>query len=180
MADAIALPLALLALTATLAIALVRPSHVSEAAAALAGAVVLLAVRAISLSRAEASLRSLGPTVGFLAALLLIAEGCRREGLFEAIGHLMARRSGHDPCRLLAFVFIVASAVTIVLGLDATVVLLPPIVLATTARLSTDPKRRSTPAPTWPTQRRCCCRSPTSPTSWPSVPAACPSRTSPS
>ncbi|MGB9182730.1 MAG: SLC13 family permease [Solirubrobacteraceae bacterium] len=141
MADAIALPLALLALTATLAIALVRPRHASEAAAALAGAVVLLAVGAISLSRAEASLRSLGPTVGFLAALLLIAEGCRREGLFRAIGNLIARRSGRDPRRLLAFVFVVASAVTIVLGLDATVVLLPPIVLATTARLSTDPKR---------------------------------------
>jgi arsenical pump membrane protein len=140
-ADAVALPLALLALAATLAVALVRPRHVSEAAAALAGAVVLLAVGAISLSRAEASLRSLGPTVGFLAALLLIAEGCRREGLFEAIGHLMARRSGRDARRLLAFVFAVASAVTIVLGLDATVVLLPPIVLATTARLGTDPKR---------------------------------------
>jgi arsenical pump membrane protein len=140
-ADAVALPLALLALTATLAVALARPRHVSEAAAALTGAVVLLAVGAISLSRAEASLRSLGPTVGFLAALLLIAEGCRREGLFEAIGHLMARRSGPDARRLLALVFAVASAVTIVLGLDATVVLLPPIVLATTARLGTDPKR---------------------------------------
>ena len=141
MADALALPLALLALTATLAVALVRPRHVSEAAVALSGAVVLLAVGAISLSRAEASLRSLGPTVGFLAALLLIAEGCRRDGLFEAIGHLMARRSGRNPRRLLAVVFTVASAVTIVLGLDATVVLLPPIVFATTARLGTDPKR---------------------------------------
>jgi arsenical pump membrane protein len=140
-ADALALPLALLALTATLAVALVRPRHVSEAAVALSGAVVLLAVGAISLSRAEASLRSLGPTVGFLAALLLIAEGCRRDGLFEAIGHLMARRSGRNPRRLLAVVFTVASAVTIVLGLDATVVLLPPIVFATTARLGTDPKR---------------------------------------
>lgn len=141
MADAIALPLALLALTALLAVALLRPKHVSEAAAALAGAVVLLGVGAISLSQAQASLRSLGPTVGFLAALLLIAEGCRREGLFEAIGQIMARRSGSDARRLLAFVFTAASAVTIVLGLDATVVLLPPIVLATTARLRTDPKR---------------------------------------
>ncbi|MGH2866822.1 MAG: SLC13 family permease [Solirubrobacteraceae bacterium] len=141
MADAVALPLALLALTATLAVALVRPRHVSEAAAALAGALVLLAVGAISLSRAEASLRSLGPTVGFLAALLLIAEGCRCEGLFQAIGQIMARRSGRDGRRLLVLVFTVASVVTIVLGLDATVVLLPPIVLATTARLRTDPKR---------------------------------------
>ncbi len=53
----------------------------------------------------------------------------------------MARHSGPDGRRLLAFVFVVASAVTIVLGLDATVVLLPPILLATTARLGTDPKR---------------------------------------
>jgi arsenical pump membrane protein len=140
-ADAVALPLALIALAGTLTVALVRPAHVSEAAAAVAGALVLLAVGAISLSRAETALRELGPTVGFLAALLLIAEGCRRDGLFDAIGQIMARRSGRDAHRLLAFVFVSASAVTIVLGLDATVVLLPPIVLATTARLRVDPKR---------------------------------------
>ena len=40
----------------------------------------------------------------------------------------------------LALVFVVASAVTIVLGLDATVVLLPPVVLVSVARLRAEPK----------------------------------------
>ncbi len=82
----------------------------------------------------------LAPTVGFLGALLMIAEGCRRDGLFEAVGGFMARGSEGNPRRLLALVFGVASAVTIVLGLDATVVLLTPVVLATATRLRTGAK----------------------------------------
>ena len=42
---------------------------------------------------------------------------------------------GARPVRLLALVFAVASAVTAVLSLDATVVLLTPVVLTTVARL---------------------------------------------
>ena len=139
MADAGALALALAALAATLTVAVVRPQRVPEAAAAVLGALILLATGAISLSQAEATLRDLGGTVAFLAALLLLAEGCRREGLFVALGGLMAARAGADPRRLLALVFAVATAVTVVLGLDATVVLLPPIVLATARRVRSDP-----------------------------------------
>jgi arsenical pump membrane protein len=139
-ADAGALALALGALAATLTVAVVRPPRVPEAAVAVLGALILLAAGAISLTRAEATLRDLGGTVAFLAALLLLAEGCRREGLFAALGGMMAARAGTDPRRLLALVFAVATAVTIVLGLDATVVLLPPIVLATARRLRHDPR----------------------------------------
>lgn len=140
MADAVALPLALVALASTLIIAVVRPPRAPEAGAAVLGALILVAAGAISLTRAEAALRELGGTVAFLAALLLIAEGCRREGLFAALGELMATRGGGDSRRLLALVFAVATAVTIVLGLDATVVLLPPIVLATSRRVRSDPR----------------------------------------
>jgi arsenical pump membrane protein len=139
-ADAIALPLSLLALAATLGVAVLRPRHVPDALAAGAGAVILIAIGAIGSSRAATAVRDLGPTVGFLAALLLIAEGCRREGLFEALGELMAQGSRGDARRFLGLVFVVASCVTIVLGLDATVVLLPPIVLATAAALRTSPR----------------------------------------
>ena len=140
MVDAVALPLSLLVLAGTLAVAIARPSPVNEAAAAGAGSVLLVAVGAIGLTQAWDSVRRLGPIVGFLAALLLIAEGCRREGLFAALGEVMARRSRSDPRRLLGIVFAVASGVTIVLGLDATVVLLPPIVIATATRLRSSPR----------------------------------------
>lgn len=74
MTDGFALALALVLLAATLGVAVARPPYVSEAVAASSGAVVLVIVGAVSLSQAGDALRDLGPTVGFLAALLLIAE----------------------------------------------------------------------------------------------------------
>ncbi|MGI8778615.1 MAG: SLC13 family permease [Solirubrobacteraceae bacterium] len=140
MPDGPALALALVVLAGTLAAAVARPPYLSEAVAAAAGAVALVAAGAVGLSHAGDALGELGPTVGFLAALLLIADGCRREGLFEAIGVVMARGSRGSPRRLLAFVFVTGAGVTAVLSLDATVVLLTPVVFATAARMRTSPK----------------------------------------
>lgn len=72
---------------------------------------------------------ALAPTLGFLAAVLVLGHLCEREGLFAAAGRLLARRADGRPRRLLALVFALATAVTAVLGLDATVVLLTPVVL---------------------------------------------------
>jgi arsenical pump membrane protein len=138
--EAVALVLALLALTGALAAAVVQSRWPVEAAAALAGAAALVTVGALTPSSARDAIGDLGPTVGFLAALLVLAEGCRREGLFDAMGGLMAAGARGSPRRLLALVFAVASAVTAVLSLDATVVLLTPIVFATAARLRTTPR----------------------------------------
>ncbi len=140
MTDGFALALALVVLAATLGVAVARPPYVPEALAACGGAVLLVIVGAVGLSAAGAAVRELGPTVGFLAAMLLIAEGCRREGLFDAVGAVMARGAGNSPRRLLAFVFVIATAVTAVLSLDATIVLLTPVVFATAARMRTSAK----------------------------------------
>ena len=140
MADGIALALALVVLAGTLATAVTRPPYLPEAVAAAGGAVLLVAVAVIGLSEAGDALSDLGPTVGFLAALLLIADGCRREGLFDVLGAVMARGSRGSPERLLAFVFAIAAGVTVVLSLDATVLLLTPIVFATAARIRTSPR----------------------------------------
>lgn len=140
MPEGVGLALSLAILAATLGAAVSRGRYPYEAAAAALGALLLVVVGAIGLSRAGDALDSLAPTVGFLAALLLIAEGCRREGLFEAIGALMARRSGGSPPRLLALVVVVAAVVTALLGLDATAVLLTPIVFVTATRMRTDPR----------------------------------------
>ncbi|MGI8711859.1 MAG: SLC13 family permease [Solirubrobacteraceae bacterium] len=146
MADGPALALALVALAAALAVAVLRPDGGrfrwlgSEWVAAGAGALLLLAVGAIGACRAGDAIRALGPTAGFLAALLVLAEGCRREGLFDAVGARLAIGARGDSRRLLAGVFVVASAVTIVLGLDATVVLVTPIVLVCASRVRADPK----------------------------------------
>jgi arsenical pump membrane protein len=138
--DAAALILALLLLGLALGTAVARPPWLPEAVAAAGGAVLLVTVGAISAADAGDALDDLAPTLGFLAALLLLAEGCRREGLFDAVGAHMARGARGRPRRLLALVFAVATAVTAVLSLDATVVLLTPLVFATATRLRISPK----------------------------------------
>ena len=131
---------ALVVLGASLLAAIARWRWAPDWAVAAAGAVLLVAVGVLSTSGARSALKELGPTVGFLAALLVLADGCRRAGMFEALGALMARGSRGRPGRLLAMVFVVAAGTTAVLSLDATVVLLTPIVFATAARLHTNPR----------------------------------------
>ena len=152
--------IALLVLAASLAAAVARPRWAPEWVVAIAAAVLLVAAGVLSLQGARSALRDLGPTVGFLAALLVLADGCRRAGVFDAMGALMATGSRRSPRRLLAMVFVVAAASRPPCSsLDATIVLLTPIVFATAARLRASPRRTSTRARTWPTRRRCCCRS---------------------
>lgn len=76
-----------------------------------------------------AEVSTLAPTLGFLAAVLVLGHLCAQEGLFAAAGRLLADRAGGRARVLLALVFALAAAVTAVLGLDATVVLLTPVVL---------------------------------------------------
>lgn len=79
------------------------------------------------------------PVVGFLAAVLVLAKLCDDEGLFHAAGVYMARHSwgaGQSAARrLLVTVFLIAAGTTAVLSLDATVVLLTPVVLSTARTL---------------------------------------------
>ena len=140
MPDAPALILALVALAAALAAAVARPRWAPEAVVATVGAGLLVATGAIGASAASDALGDLAPTVGFLAALLVLAEGCRRYGLFDAIGALLAVGARGEPRRLLGLVFLVAAAVTAVLSLDATIVLLTPVVFATAARVRISPR----------------------------------------
>ncbi len=128
----------LVVLAACLTAAVARPRWAPDWAVAAGGAVVLVLVGILSFAGARAALRELGPTVGFLAALLVLADGCRRAGLFDALGASMAIGSRGLPSRLLAMVFLVAAVTTAVLSLDATVVLLTPVVFATAARLRTN------------------------------------------
>ena len=121
-------------LVAVLAWAVVRPKGLPEAVLAVPAAGLVIATGAIAPDHAWAEVERLGPVVGFLAAVLVLAHFCDVEGLFRACGAWMARSSAGRPGRLLTAVFALASAITAVLSLDATVVLLTPVVLATAAR----------------------------------------------
>lgn len=102
---------------------------------AVPAALVVIALGAVSPEHALTEAERLGPVVGFLAAVLVLAHLCDVEGLFTACGAWMARRAAGRPRRLLVAVFVLASAVTAALSLDATVVLLTPVVFATAARM---------------------------------------------
>jgi arsenical pump membrane protein len=131
----VALGLSAVVLLATL-IAATHP-RVPPAAVALPGAALLVLVGAVGAPEAGEAVRDIAPTVGFLVVVLLLSHLADREGLFTWAAAVTAHRSGRSARSLLARVVVLSAVVTAVLSLDATVVLLTPVVLATAARMRT-------------------------------------------
>jgi len=134
-ADVVA-SLALLLLVAT---AYRHPTPRTETLVALGAggvtAAVALSVGLVSLDDLLGAVERLLPVVVFLLAILVVADVCARAGLFDAAAARVVRLSGGHPVRLLLGVFVLAAAVTIVFSLDATAVLLTPVVLAAAGRV---------------------------------------------
>jgi arsenical pump membrane protein len=114
---------------------ILRPWGVPEAAVAVPAAGVAVLAGLVTPGAALAEVADLGPTIGFLAAILLLGYLIDVDGVFTWLGTRLASASAGRPQRLLVLVFATAAAVTAVLSLDATVVLLTPVILATAGRL---------------------------------------------
>jgi arsenical pump membrane protein len=130
----------LVLLIGVLGFAVVRPRGLPEAVGAIPAALLAILFGLVSWRDAIGELTDLGPTVGFLAAVLLLAFLADEAGVFRFAGVVSARWSHGSPRRLLGIVFVIAAVVTAVLSLDATVVLLTPVVFATAATLKVRPK----------------------------------------
>jgi arsenical pump membrane protein len=124
------LAVALALLLLTLAVAIRRPRRLPEAMVAVPAALLCVLVGASSWAQARHQLHALAPTLGFLAAVLVLARLCAQEGLFEWAGGVLARSTRGRGLRLLAWVIGMGAAITTVLSLDATAVLFTPVVAA--------------------------------------------------
>lgn len=126
---------AVILLFISLGFAVARPRGLSEALVAVPAAALVVLLGIVPATDAWRSLREIGPTVAFLAAILVFGHLCAQAGVFDYLAATAARASGGNPRRLLALVVALAAVVTATLTLDATVVLLTPVVLTTATRL---------------------------------------------
>ena len=76
---------------------------------------------------------SLAQIVAFLVAIMVLAHVCADEGLFESLGTKVDFLARGSSTRLLALSIGFAALVTAALSLDATVVLLTPVLIAASA-----------------------------------------------
>ena len=125
-----------LALVSLLVTAYLHPPEWVEAVVAIAAAAAVLLTGALDRGDLSAERRHLLPVVLFLMAILVVAECCRAAGLFTAIGSRLA--DAGPARRTFTLTFAVASLTTVALSLDATVVLVTPVVLAAAVGLGVD------------------------------------------
>jgi arsenical pump membrane protein len=118
------------ALLLLLVVAYLHPRGRVEATAGLAAAAATLATGLLTWSEVEDTLLHLGPVVLFLVTILVVADVCGRAGLFAAAAARVRDLGRGRPVPIFTGVFLLAAAVTAVLSLDATVVLLTPVVVA--------------------------------------------------
>ena len=127
--------LGLLIFVATLVLIVIRPRGVTEGAAALGGAAVLLLGGFIGPVEALGTLGAQWNVYGFFLGLMTISAVADDAGVFEAVTQLAARWAAGSALRLYFGVFLVGVVITAFLSNDATALILTPVVYALVTRL---------------------------------------------
>lgn len=128
---------------AVLLFAIVRPRGLPEIVVALPVALLVMLLGLVTVSEAREQVLGLLPTVMFLAFILMLAHLADALGVFTWIASVMSRSAKGSPHRLLTSVFAAAAITTAVLSLDATVVLLTPVVIGAARALRMSPRPHS-------------------------------------
>ncbi|MGH8933391.1 MAG: SLC13 family permease, partial [Egibacteraceae bacterium] len=118
----------------TLAAVVIRPGGHPEWVYATGGTIALAALGRVEAAQIGQVLAGTGPVVVFLLAVAVLASALECAGLFDALALAVGRAAGTSAHRLLGGVLLLAFAVTTVLSLDATAVLLTPAVVAVARR----------------------------------------------
>jgi arsenical pump membrane protein len=125
------LPTWIIAALATAGV-IIRPFGLPEAVWAVSGAVLLVV---LGLLPWHDALRAVGTGTDvylFLTGMMLLSEIARREGLFDWLAALAARRARGSATRLFLLIYAVGTVVTVFLSNDAAAVVLTPAVFAVT------------------------------------------------
>ena len=109
-----------------LGVALWHPPRLWEAAIAVLCGLGAIGLGGLSRHQAWHSITAIGPVVVFLMGILVLAETCHADGLFDALGDRLAQTHATSGNQFLHTTVAIAAATTTLLSLDATVVLLTP------------------------------------------------------
>jgi len=133
--DLAALTVTIPILVLVLAVLWRRADALAAAGVSVFGAAFAVLVGAIGAGPAADQIYDVGPAVIFLAILLVLGHLADADGVFTWAAAALARRAGRSPGALLRRVFLLAAATTAILSLDATVVLLTPVIVMTVGRM---------------------------------------------
>lgn len=123
----------------TIAAVLLRPKQWPEYVWSCLGALLLVVLRLLPLSRAGAAVAKGTDVYLFLSGMMLLSELARREGVFDWLAGVAVRAARQSRARLFSLVYLVGVAVTVLLSNDATAVVLTPAVYAAARRARTKP-----------------------------------------
>ena len=123
----------------TLGAIVLRPGGHHEWVPTAVGVAALAVVGALTVTDTAGVLTETAPVVAFLLAVTVLGGAADRAGLFDVLALAAGRAARGDARRLLVAVVLLAFAVTTVLSLDATVVLLTPAVVAVVRRTGAPP-----------------------------------------
>ncbi|WP_234731203.1 SLC13 family permease [Acidocella facilis] len=124
------LGLVLLIVAVSLGCIMARPFGVKEAWPALAGALLLVGLSALSPRGALAAVGQGGQVYLFLIGMMLLAELAVLEGVFDWAAAHLARWAGGSALALFTLVYALAVVITALLSNDATAVVFTPAVAA--------------------------------------------------